>query len=195
MLLEWTLFFPLENQLMKRHINFLIALILLGCGHIRAQSLIYSLSYGETQASRRIRFPNGGLGVPIFRFAATLAASLGILGLILAVVGVYGVISYAASQRTHEIGIRLALGAQPEQILKMIFRQGFLIVGAGVLAGVLAAAMIARLVGNLLFGVPPGDPVTYAIATSLLAAVALLACYIPASRAMRVDPMVALRHE
>jgi predicted permease len=134
-------------------------------------------------------------GFLMFRFAAVLAASLGILGLILAVVGVYGVISYGASQRTHEIGIRLALGAQPGQILKMIFRQGFLIVGAGVLAGVLAAAALARLVVNLLFGVPPDDPLTYMTASALLVVVALLACYIPAQRAMRVDPMVALRHE
>ena len=134
-------------------------------------------------------------GFLLFQFAATLAASMGILGLILAVVGVYGVISYAASQRTHEIGIRLALGAQPMQILKMVFQQGFLIVGAGVLAGVLAAIAMARLVGNLLFGVPPGDPLTYVTASALLATVALFACHIPARRAMRVDPMVALRHE
>jgi putative ABC transport system permease protein len=134
-------------------------------------------------------------GFLAFRFAAALAASLGILGLILAVVGVYGVISYAASQRTHEIGIRLTLGAQPGQILKMIFRQGFLIVGSGVLGGVLTAAAMARLVGNLLFGVPPGDPLTYMTAAALLAVVALLACYIPARRATRVDPMVALRYE
>jgi putative ABC transport system permease protein len=134
-------------------------------------------------------------GFLIFQFVAALAASLGILGLILAVVGVYGVISYAASQRTHEIGIRLALGAQPRQILKLIFRQGFIIVGAGVLAGVLAAAAMARLVSNLLFGVPPGDPLTYVTASALLAIVALFGCYIPARRAMRVDPMVALRYE
>jgi putative ABC transport system permease protein len=113
----------------------------------------------------------------------------------LAVVGVYGVISYAASKRTHEIGIRLALGAQPLQILKMILRQGFIIVGAGVLAGILAAAGMARLVANLLFGMPPGDPVTYATASALLAAVALLACWMPVRRAMRVDPLVALRYE
>jgi len=134
-------------------------------------------------------------GFLMFQFAAVLAASLGILGLILAVVGVYGVISYAASQRTHEIGIRLALGAQPMQILKMIFRQGLVIVGAGVLAGILAAFAMARLVGNLLFGVPPGDLVTYVTASALLAIVALFACYIPARRAMRVDPMIALRYE
>jgi macrolide transport system ATP-binding/permease protein len=134
-------------------------------------------------------------GFLIFQFAAALAASLGILGLILATVGVYGVISYAASQRTQEIGIRLSLGAQPMQILTMIFRQGLTIVGTGVIAGVLAAAAMARLVASFLFGVPPGDPLTYATAIALLAVVALLACYIPARRAMRVDPMVALRHE
>ena len=134
-------------------------------------------------------------GFLLFRFAATLAGFLGILGLILAVVGVYGVISYAANQRTHEIGIRLALGAQPLQILKMILRQGLIIVGAGVLAGTLAAAGMARLVANLLFGVPPGDPVTYVTASALLAAAALVACWIPVRRAMRVDPLVALRYE
>jgi predicted permease len=134
-------------------------------------------------------------GFLLYQLAAAVAASLGILGLILAVVGVYGVISYAAAQRTHEIGIRLALGAEPRQILKLVFRQGFVIVGTGVLAGILSAVAMARLVGNLLFGVPPGDLLTYVSATALLAVVALLACYIPARRAMSVDPMVALRHE
>lgn len=134
-------------------------------------------------------------GFLLFRFAAGLAASLGILGLILAIVGVYGVISYAASQRVHEVGIRLALGARPAQVLQMILRQGLMIVGAGVIAGVLAAVAMGRLVGNLLFGVGSGDPLTFAAATALLALVALLACYIPARRALRVDPMVALRYE
>jgi predicted permease len=130
-----------------------------------------------------------------FRFAAVLAGALGILGLLLALVGVYGVISYSASQRTHEIGIRMALGAQPAQILKMVFGQGLLIIGTGVLAGILAAGALARLVGHLLFAVAPFDPLTYASASLVLAATALLACYIPARRAMRVDPMVALRYE
>ena len=134
-------------------------------------------------------------GFLIFKFAAALAASLGILALILAIVGVYGVISYAASQRTHELGIRLALGAQPGQILKMVFRQGLAIVGAGVIGGVLAAAAMARLVGHFLFGVSPVDPLTYAIATALLASVALLACYIPARRVTKINPMVELRYQ
>ena len=134
-------------------------------------------------------------GFLAFRFAAALAGSLGILGLILAIVGVYGVISYAASQRTHEIGIRLALGAQPAQILSMVLSQGFLIIGFGVLAGILAAGALARLVGNFLFGVAALDPLTYICASLLLTGIALLACYIPARRATRVDPMVALRYE
>lgn len=134
-------------------------------------------------------------GFLLFQFAAVLAVSLGIVGLILAIVGVYGVIAYAASQRAHEVGIRLALGAQPTQVLKLIFRQGLAIIGAGVVAGVLAAAAMGRLIGNLLFGVRAGDPLTFATATAVLAAVALLACYIPARRTLRVDPMVALRYE
>ncbi|HEV2490423.1 MAG TPA: ABC transporter permease [Candidatus Acidoferrales bacterium] len=134
-------------------------------------------------------------GFLLFWFAAALAGSLGLLGLLLAVVGVYGVISYSAAQRTHEIGIRLALGAQPSHVLKMILSQGLGIVGIGVIAGVLAAAAMARLVENLLMGVPPLDPLTYVTASVVLVLVSLLACYLPARRAMRVDPMVALRYE
>jgi len=134
-------------------------------------------------------------GLLLFQFAAALAGSLGILGLLLALVGVYGVISYAGSQRTHEIGIRMALGAQPKQILKMIFGQGLVIVGTGVVCGLVAAGALARLVGNFLFGVAPLDPLTYISASFLLGAIALLACYVPARRAMRVDPMTVLRSE
>ncbi|MFZ0639451.1 MAG: ABC transporter permease [Candidatus Acidiferrales bacterium] len=134
-------------------------------------------------------------GLRLYEIGAGLAASLGILGLALAVVGVYGVVSCAASQRTHEIGIRMALGAQPKDVLRMIFGQGFVIVGAGLAVGVLAAAGIGRVAGNFLFGISPLDPLTYVSASLSLAAVALAACYIPARRAMGVDPMIALRHE
>ncbi|MGH9713637.1 MAG: ADOP family duplicated permease [Candidatus Acidiferrales bacterium] len=134
-------------------------------------------------------------GFLMFQFAAVLAACLGILGLILAVVGVYGVISYAASQRTHEIGIRIALGAQRMDILQMVLRQGFVIVAVGVVVGILAAAGIARLVGSFLSGVSPLDPLTYLSASLLLAGIALFASYVPARRSMKVDPMVALRYE
>jgi predicted permease len=134
-------------------------------------------------------------GFLLYQIGAVLAGSLGFLGLTLAIVGVYGVVSCAAAQRTHEIGIRMALGARPVDVLTMVLRQGILIVGAGLFIGILAAFAIARLAGNFLSGVSPLDPLTYISASLLLAVVALLACYIPARRAMKVDPMVALRYE
>ena len=134
-------------------------------------------------------------GLLLYQIGAIMAAALGLLGVTLAVVGVYGVVSCAASQRTHEIGIRMALGARRADILLMILRQGFLIVGIGLLGGVLLAFAIARLAGNFLSGVSPLDPLTYVSACVLLAAVALAASYIPAHRAMNVDPMIALRYE
>lgn len=133
-------------------------------------------------------------GIMMFQLGAALAAALGVLGLVLAIVGVYGVISYAVSQKTHEIGIRMALGAQRTNILKMIFGQGMLIVGIGLLLGIGGALAAGKVVGNFL-AVSATDPLTYAIVTSLLTGVALTACYVPAHRAMRVDPMVALRYE
>ncbi len=133
-------------------------------------------------------------GFLAYEVAAGLAAAIGILGLVLSVVGVYGVISYTASQRSHEIGVRMALGAQPRQILRMILRQGIVIVAIGLVLGVLAALAAARVVGTFL-AVSPTDPVTYVAVSVLLTLVALAACAIPARRAMRVDPMVALHYE
>jgi len=133
-------------------------------------------------------------GLLFFKLAAGLAAVFGALGLILAIVGVYGVISYAANQKTHEIGIRMALGAQRSDVLKLIFGQGLPIVGVGLVIGILAALAASKLVGQFLT-VSATDPLTYAAVSALLALVALLACYIPARRVMRVDPMVALRYE
>jgi predicted permease len=134
-------------------------------------------------------------GFLLFRLGAGLAAALGLLGLILAIVGVYGVISYSVSQRTHEIGIRMALGAQRAEILKMILGQGLVIVVAGLALGCVAAFAAARLIASMLIGVSPADPATYSAVIVVLGLVALAACYIPARRAMRVDPMVALRYE
>jgi len=134
-------------------------------------------------------------GLMLFQFGAALAASLGILGFLLALVGVYGVVSYAANQRTHEIGIRMALGAQPGDVRKFILKQGLYVVAAGLGLGLLLSLAASRIVGNFLVGVRGTDPLTYAIVAALLTTVALAACYIPARRAMRVDPMVALRHE
>jgi putative ABC transport system permease protein len=134
-------------------------------------------------------------GFLLFRFGTGVTAALGLIGLALAIVGVYGVVSYSTSQRTHEIGIRMALGAQRLQILKMVLSQGLVIVGISVLAGLAAASALGRLVSNLLFGVAALDPLTYISASLVLSAIALLATYIPTRRAIRVDPMVALRHE
>ena len=133
-------------------------------------------------------------GLLVFQVGALMAAALGILGLILALVGVYGVISFAASQKTHEIGVRMALGAQRSDVLKMIFGQGLAIVAVGLAVGLAIALAASRVIGQFLT-VSATDPLTYITVSTILALAALLACYIPARRAMRVDPMVALRYE
>ncbi len=120
---------------------------------------------------------------------------MGLLGLILAVVGVYSVASYAAAQRTQEIGIRMAIGATPRDILKLVLRQGLAIIAIGLLAGLAAAFAGTRLLADLFYGVAPSDPLTYAAVATLLLTVALLACWIPARRATRVTPVIALRFE
>ncbi len=129
------------------------------------------------------------------RFSMDIVAAFAVTALLLAALGIYGVISYIVNERTHEIGIRLALGAQPADILKMVLRQGLSLAIAGAAVGLLGALIVARLMAGLLYGVRPTDPLTFAGVALLLIGVALLACYIPARRAMRVDPMVALRYE
>ena len=135
------------------------------------------------------------VGFQRYRIGAVLAAALGMLGLLLAVVGVYGVVSYSAAQRTHEIGIRMALGAQPRGILSMIVRQGLVIVGGGLAIGLLATFVLARLVSKFLVGVSGTDPLILGAVTVLLGLVAVAACYVPARRATRIDPVVALHVE
>jgi predicted permease len=137
----------------------------------------------------------GAFGFFAFRLAATLAAALGIIGLILAVVGVRGVVSFAASQRTHEISVRMALGAGPRDILNLVWRQGVRLVIAGVVIGIAAAWALTRTMKHAIPGISASDPITYIAVAIVLAAVALFACWIPARRAMRVDPMIALRYE
>jgi predicted permease len=134
-------------------------------------------------------------GLLQFEIGATMAAVLGSLGLILAVVGLYGVVSYAAEQRTNEIGIRMALGARPIEILRMIVRQGTFLVGGGLILGTLAAIALARMLAPFLLGVKATDPWIFGAAIFLLAAVGLAACYLPARRATHIDPVTALRVE
>jgi predicted permease len=134
-------------------------------------------------------------GLFLFRMGTRFAGSLAGLGLILAVVGVYGVISYTAAQRVHEIGVRMALGADRGHILKMILRQGVVLVSIGVAAGLLFAFALTHAIAGLLVGVEPSDPLTFALVTTLLVSVGLLASFIPARRAMNVEPLKALKYE
>jgi putative ABC transport system permease protein len=129
------------------------------------------------------------------RFRTTLLAAFAGTALLLAALGIYGVLAYFVSQRAREIGIRLALGAQPSEVFRMVVRQGVLPVAAGAVAGVAVAVPMTVLLRALLFGVQPIDPPTYAIALTALAAIAVAACAVPALRATRVDPLVALRDE
>ena len=134
-------------------------------------------------------------GLFIFRLAASLAGVMGLLGLTLATVGVYGVVSFAAAQRTREIGICMALGATRRDVLVAIVQQGLQLTLIGITTGLVAAFGLSRLLRSLLFGIRPGDPETFIAVSLLLVTVALLASFLPAHRATKVDPMVALRHE
>jgi putative ABC transport system permease protein len=129
------------------------------------------------------------------RYPSYLIGSFAVLALVLAMVGLFGQISYNVAQRTREIGIRMALGAAPRDVLRMVLRQGFLLTISGLFVGLLATIGVTRLIGSLLFGVTPTDPLTFAGVALLLVAVAILATLLPAQRATRVDPLVALRYE
>ena len=129
------------------------------------------------------------------RFSMILLGSFAIFALLLASVGIYGVISYLVGQRTHEIGIRMALGAQRRDVLRLVLGEGARMALLGIGIGIAAALGLTRLMSKMLYGVSATDPLTFAGVAAILVFVALAACYIPARRAMRIDPMVALRYE
>ncbi|MBV8208043.1 MAG: ABC transporter permease [Acidobacteria bacterium] len=129
------------------------------------------------------------------RLSMVLLSVFAALALVLASVGIYGVASYMVSQRVHEFGIRMALGAQPSGVLRLVLREGVQMATLGALAGMAIALSLSRLIAGQLFGVKPNDPLTFAAAAALLAAIAVAACYVPARRAVRVDPVTALRDE
>jgi putative ABC transport system permease protein len=128
-------------------------------------------------------------------YVAALLGIFGAIGLVLSSIGVYGVMAYTVSEQTHEIGIRMALGAPRSTVMRAVFRRGLGTTAAGLAVGLALAAALTRLMASLIWGVGASDPVTFAAVAAALAAVASLAIYLPARHAIRVEPMVALRHE
>jgi putative ABC transport system permease protein len=173
---------------------------------IRTRVAPYSLS---TQIQRELRIASGGLpvgsvqtmdevvahSVAYQKFSTTLLTIFAAIALLLAAVGIYGVMAYSVQQRTSEIGIRMTLGASPQNVRRMVVRQGMLLALIGVVIGVAGGLAITRVMRSLLFGVKPWDPLMFTVMAILFAVVALVACYVLAVRASHVDPMVALRYE
>jgi predicted permease len=162
---------------------------LLGAVRTRVQQIDRNLAFTNGQTVQQIL----GQALWAARMGAALLGLFGALALVLASIGIYGVLAYSVAQRTGEIGLRMALGAQPYQVLRLVLKQGMLLALVGAGLGVLVALPVARLASGLLYGVSPTDPLTYLGITLLLMGVALLACYLPARRATRIDPLVALR--
>jgi len=155
-------------------------------------SLAPQLPIFQVQTMRQGLYTMNGL--LLFQIGASLAAIMGGLGLTLAVIGLYGVVSYAVGRRVHEIGLRMALGASRGSVFRMIYRQSILIIAAGLATGLVLALLVTRAVGSLVV-VSVRDPATYAFVAIVLALVALASCYLPARRAMAIEPMVALRED
>jgi ABC-type antimicrobial peptide transport system permease subunit len=129
------------------------------------------------------------------RFALRLVTVFAVIGLLLVTVGVYGVIAYSTSRRTHEFGIRMALGARSIDVVKMVLRGGLQLLALGIIIGLAASFALSRIISSQLWGVPPRDPFVLALAVALLLTVGLVACWIPARRATRVAPSTSLRYE
>jgi len=136
-----------------------------------------------------------GLSLQSRKLTLILIGAFAAIALALSVVGIYGVTAYSVSQRTREIGIRRALGAQSGEVLGLLVREEFFLIVVGTVLGVVASLALTRFLASILFEVKPTDPMTFALVVALLLGVAILACLIPARRAMRIDPMVALRCE
>ena len=129
------------------------------------------------------------------RFNLLLLGSFAVIALTLASIGIYGVMSFSISRRTHEFGVRMALGAQTVDVITLVLREGMILTMIGVAVGLAASLALTRLLSSLLFGVTATDPVTFVVISLVLAGVALTACFVPARRATKVDPMIALRYE
>jgi ABC-type antimicrobial peptide transport system permease subunit len=129
------------------------------------------------------------------RFTMTLLGAFALLALLLASIGIYGVLSYMVGQRTKEIGVRMALGAQKFDVLRMVLKDGARMTLLGIVLGLVGAVGLTRLLRTMLYGVSSTDPLTFISVAALLGAIAMVACYVPARRAMKVDPMEALRHQ
>jgi putative ABC transport system permease protein len=155
------------------------------------QSLAPNLAITNVQTIHEIM--SQALWAP--RMGAALLTLFGVLALVLAGVGVYGVLSYSVNQQRHEIGIRRALGAQEAHVLRLVVGQGLRLAVVGLVVGLLLAALFTRMLASLLFGVSSTDPWTFLSVTTILALVAVIACYVPARRAVQVDPLVALRYD
>ena len=151
---------------------------------VDAEQPIYDVSAMVDVVSRSVFLP---------RISMLLLGAFAVSALLLAVVGIYGVVSYTVTQRTRELGVRMALGAQPGDVVRMVLREGLAMVAVGLAVGALATLFLARLLGTLLFGVSPLDPVTLLAAAVMLPLVALAACWLPARRAAKASPMAALR--
>src|SRR5437879_6330240 len=159
------------------------------------QTRLHTIEPALTIYNVRTLLEHVGRSVYFERMEIVVVGLVGLLALVLMTIGVYGVVAYSVAQRTHELGIRMALGAQTKDVLKLVLRKGLVLVVWGSAIGLVACYWLARLVSSQLYGVSPYDPATLVSVAVLLATVALLASYIPARRATKVDPLVALRYE